>query len=100
MTIVRRAAWLADLCGRPKSDAAAVNWILVAVVVAGQQLDEIAVVLGRVGEQRHRRTHLHVIGRPEDLADRAVLHGVDQPRAFVQSRPEHVVAEIGARLVE
>ena len=76
------------------------QWILVAVVVAGQQLDEIAVVFGRVGEQRHRRTHLHVIGRPEDIADRAVRHGVDQPRAFMQPRSEHVVAKIGAGLVE
>ncbi|MDT5276393.1 MAG: hypothetical protein QOG95_3325 [Mycobacterium sp.] len=71
-----------------------------AAVVAGQQLDEIAFVLGRVGEQRHRRTHLHVIGRPEDLADRAVRNGVDQPGAFVQSQPENGVAEIGAGLVE
>jgi len=74
--------------------------IFLAVAVASQQFDEITVVVGGAAEQRHRRTDLHLVGRSEDLAERAVLHGVDQLGAFAQPRPQHVVSKKGPGFVE
>ncbi len=74
--------------------------IFLAAVVPLEQPQEIVVVRGRVGKQGHRRANFQIIGRPENLADRTALHGVDQPGAFVQPRSEQFVPKIGPGFVE
>src|SRR5205807_495474 len=52
------------------------------------------------GEQRHARAELEVIRVTEDRLDTAPFDAVHEPGALAQSRPEHRMREIGARLLQ
>jgi len=93
------SAWLADSAAG-LSQTLAASWILVAVVVAASNSTKSLLSSVRVGEQRHRRRTFMSSRATRRSRRSSVRHGVDQPRAFVQSRPENVVAEISAGLVE
>ena len=87
-----RAARLADhraelISGQPRQR----RRILLAAVELLQHRDEVGVVVGGPGEQRHRRPQLHVVGPTEDLLGRAAVDPGDQPRALPQPRAEQFV---------
>jgi hypothetical protein len=54
---------------------------------------------GHRAEQRHRRTELKVVGTVEDLADCAILDGVDECRALPKPRSQNPMPGIGRRFV-
>lgn len=72
--------------------------VLDTVVQPIQNGTEVGVVAGGPGEERHRRTHLEIVGPAEDLGGRRALDPGDHPGAFPQPRAEHGVVEVGLGL--